>query len=174
MELVDTSVWAQKANPRVKPWFDTALVRGELAICDQIALEILAGTTSPALYRETRDDLRSVACLLMDANDWRRAIEVYDLLEERGTNTRRSVKIADLLIAALRGALSPVDRALRPRLRDYRQRHRSAGPLGRGARIPSANTVVKGKRTIRNPISELPAVEPPDAPLGRSRSRAFP
>jgi predicted nucleic acid-binding protein len=100
VELVDTSVWAQKENPRIKPWFDEALVRGDLAICDQIALEILAGATSPTLYRDTRNDLRGVPWLRMDADDWRRALEVYDLLEERGTNTRRGVKIADLLIAA--------------------------------------------------------------------------
>lgn len=97
---MDTSVWAQKQNARIKRWFDAALVQGELAICDQIALEILAGATSPALYRETREDLRGVPWLGMDANDWRRALEVYDLLEELETNTRRSVKIADLLIAA--------------------------------------------------------------------------
>lgn len=100
MELVDTSVWAQKENSRIKPWFDVALVQGELVICDQIALEILAGATSPTLYRETGDDLRGVTWLRMDASDWRRALDVYDLLEERGTNIRRSVKIADLLIAA--------------------------------------------------------------------------
>lgn len=100
MELVDTSVWAQKENTRIKPWFDVALVNGELAICDQIALEILAGATSPRLYRQTRNDLQGVPWLRMDGSDWRRALEIYDLLEELGTNSRRSVKIADLLIAA--------------------------------------------------------------------------
>lgn len=100
MELVDTSVWAQKANAHIKAWFDDALVQGELAICDQIALEILAGATSPALYRATREDLRGVPWVRIGADDWHRALQVYDLLEERGTNTRRSVKIADLLIAA--------------------------------------------------------------------------
>jgi predicted nucleic acid-binding protein len=100
VELVDTSIWAQKENPRIRQWFIDTLVLGELAVCDQIILEILAGATNPELYRRTRSDLLGVPWLRMEAADWRRSLEVYDLLERRGTNTRRSVKIADLLIAS--------------------------------------------------------------------------
>jgi predicted nucleic acid-binding protein len=54
VQLVDTSVWAQKQNPGVKPWFDAAMIRGEIAVCDQIALEILAGATNRKLYSGIR------------------------------------------------------------------------------------------------------------------------
>jgi hypothetical protein len=41
MELIDTSVWAQKRNPVIAPWFDAALIRNEIALCYQILLERL-------------------------------------------------------------------------------------------------------------------------------------
>jgi predicted nucleic acid-binding protein len=100
VQLVDTSVWAQKQNPQIKPWFDAVLVQGEICMCHQVALEILAGATSRVLYERIREDLHGVPWLPMDGRDYERAYEVYHLLEQRGTNVRRSVRIADLLIAS--------------------------------------------------------------------------
>jgi predicted nucleic acid-binding protein len=100
MELVDTSVWAQRHNSQIRDWFVAALVEGDLAVCDMVALEILAGATTARLYTETMEDLRGVPWLHMGRREWERALEVYSLLEAKGTQVRRSVKHADLLIAA--------------------------------------------------------------------------
>lgn len=100
MELADTSVWAQKRHPRVREWFTSALVNDELAICDMVALEILAGATTRELYQATREDLQGVHLLRMDQREWERVHQVYDLLDAGGAQTRRGVKLPDLLIAA--------------------------------------------------------------------------
>lgn len=101
MELIDTSAWTQKSNPRIRDWFNAALIDGYLAICDMVALEILQGAGSPALFAQIASAIDGVPSLPMDADQWRRAQQVYRLVEERyGTNTRRSVKLPDLLIAA--------------------------------------------------------------------------
>jgi predicted nucleic acid-binding protein len=100
MELIDTSVWAQKRNPQVRDWFTTTLVNNELAICDVVALEVLAGATTRDLYQATREDLQGVYWFRMDHREWERVLQVYDLLDASGTQTRRSVKLPDLLIAA--------------------------------------------------------------------------
>lgn len=101
MELVDTSVWARKDAPGIRDWFSAALIEGEIAICDMVALEILSGYSSGDLLRAGARYLEAVACVSTTEADWKRAREVYVLIEEqRGTNLRRSVKIPDLIIAA--------------------------------------------------------------------------
>lgn len=101
MDLVDTSVWARKDHPAIRPWFTSALIDGEIALTDMIALEILSGYGSRARFLEGARYLEAVPCMCMDRIDWKRARDVYVLLEEeRGTNIRRSVKVPDLLIAA--------------------------------------------------------------------------
>ena len=52
--LVDTSVWAQKSNLRIRDWFRGALVDGELVIFDMVALEILQGAGAYGLFEEIR------------------------------------------------------------------------------------------------------------------------
>jgi predicted nucleic acid-binding protein len=100
VELVDTSVWAQRKNRQIRDWFVTALVEGNVAVCDMVALEILAGATTHRLYVETVEDLNGVPWLRMDRWEWERALEVYSLLEAEGNQLRRSVKHPRLLIAA--------------------------------------------------------------------------
>jgi predicted nucleic acid-binding protein len=101
MELVDTSVWARKDHPSIRGWFSDTLVNGQMALCDMVALEILSGFGSRDLFVAGAQYLDAVLCLGSGESDWKRAREVYVLLEvERDTNTRRSVKIPDLLIAA--------------------------------------------------------------------------
>jgi predicted nucleic acid-binding protein len=101
VELVDTSVWARKDNPLIRDWFLAALTEGELAISDMVALEILDGYGSREHFLTGARYLTAVPCLPTGESEWKRAREVYRLIEDRhGTNTRRSVKIPDLLIAA--------------------------------------------------------------------------
>ncbi len=101
MQLFDTSVWAWRANPHVSAWFSAALLAGELAICEMVALEILSGAPNGEWYVRTRELLTGLPWIHMEAVEWQRALEVHALLEQRlGTHTRRSVKHTDLLIAA--------------------------------------------------------------------------
>jgi predicted nucleic acid-binding protein len=101
MQLFDTSVWAWRRNPHVDLWFRTRLLNGDLAVCEMVALEILSGAPNGAWYEETHDLLTGVSWIHMGATEWRRALEVHALLEQQlGTNARRGVKHAHLLIAA--------------------------------------------------------------------------
>jgi predicted nucleic acid-binding protein len=68
-------------------------------MCDMVALELLAGTA--------RSDFDTIANALdgfpwirMTEADWRRAREVQRLLAASGPQLHRSVRTADLLIAA--------------------------------------------------------------------------
>jgi predicted nucleic acid-binding protein len=100
VELADTSVWARKNHRQLREWFAAALSLGELAICDMVALELLHTAPTPVLYRQLAEGLRGVLWAQMEAADWKRAREVQALLAEQGNQLHRSVKNADLLIAA--------------------------------------------------------------------------
>ena len=101
MELVDTSVWARKDHPALREWFTSALIEGQIALTDMIALEILSGYGSRERFIVGARYLQAVPCVPMEAADWKRARGVYAELEEKhGTNIRRSVKVPDLFIAA--------------------------------------------------------------------------
>ena len=101
LELFDTSVWAWRSRPQVESWFSAALLDGQLAVCELVALEILSGAPNRAWYERTRDLLGSVPWIHMGNDEWQRALEVHLLLEQQlGTNARRGVKHTDLLIAA--------------------------------------------------------------------------
>jgi predicted nucleic acid-binding protein len=65
-----------------------------------VALELLHTAPTPPLYRQLADSLQGIPWVQMDAADWKRAREVQALLAERGNQLHRSVKNADLLIAA--------------------------------------------------------------------------
>lgn len=101
VELGDTSVWARKSNPQLRGWFPSVLARGELAICDMVALELLHTASTPGIYRQLADSLQALPWLPMGFRDFQRALEVQALLAERGNQLHRSVKNADLFIAAV-------------------------------------------------------------------------
>jgi predicted nucleic acid-binding protein len=101
VELFDTSVWAWRGNSRVAAWFDAALLTGELAVCEMVLLEILSGAPNRRWYEQMRELFSGVTWVRMGSDEWARALEVHALLETRlGTNARRGVKHADMLIAA--------------------------------------------------------------------------
>ena len=101
MQLFDTSVWAWRGNPQVGAWFSATFLAGELAVCEMVALEILSGAPNREWYEQMRELLAGVPWVHMGAGEWQRALEVHRLLEQQlGTDTRRGVKHADLLIAA--------------------------------------------------------------------------
>ena len=100
MELVDTSVWARKRQAGIRPWFDAAVVDGDIAMCDVVALELLHSTSTADLYRAVEDNLAALPQLSMGTDTFERARTIYRRLAERGDAMHRSVKHADMLIAA--------------------------------------------------------------------------
>jgi predicted nucleic acid-binding protein len=100
VELADTSVWARKSNPVLREWFASAMEAGEIAGCDMIALELLHSARNPAEFALIEEGLRGLPWIEADAVDWGRAREVYRVLGGRPGMPQRSVKHADLLIAA--------------------------------------------------------------------------
>jgi predicted nucleic acid-binding protein len=100
VELADTSVWARKRHPAVREWFEAAVIAGDIAMCDMVALELLYSASRPDVFARTEEALKAMPWLHMDGAEWARAREVYRLLSDRGQAAHRAVKHADLLIAA--------------------------------------------------------------------------
>lgn len=100
MELADTSVWAHRSKPALRDWFTAALTAGEIAGCDMIALELLHSARNPDEFARLEDGLRGLPWIEMDRAEWQRAREVYRLLGGSPGMAQRSVRHADLLIAA--------------------------------------------------------------------------
>jgi predicted nucleic acid-binding protein len=100
VELADTSVWARKNHPALRAWFTAAVADGEILLCEMVALELLHSASTPALYAGLAADMTGMPWIRMDSREWQRALEVYGLLAARGNALHRSVKHADLLIAA--------------------------------------------------------------------------
>lgn len=84
----------------MKPWFDGAVRRGEVAICDQIALELLYEPTRTVDYQRLVLALSGFPRVPTVEDDWLRAREVQARLATPGRGGHKGVKIADLLIAA--------------------------------------------------------------------------
>lgn len=100
MELADTSVWARKSHPSIRPWFEAAVIAGEIAVCDMVALELLHSASTHPIYERLDDALEAMPWLQMAQPEWARASKVYRELSKRGQAAHRAVKHADLLIAA--------------------------------------------------------------------------
>jgi predicted nucleic acid-binding protein len=98
--LVDTSAWHRVGDPVVAARWRTLLTNDSVAICDQVALEVLYSARSGADYERTTANLEGLEHILMDGRTFSRAREVQLLLARSGGLHHRSVTIADLLIAA--------------------------------------------------------------------------
>lgn len=102
-ELADTSawVWSRRADqPALRAEFDAAVVDGVLATCDMVRLELLHSARDPIEFTELREDLDAVGDCPINKPQWERALDVYAQLCALGGMHQRSVKHADLLIAA--------------------------------------------------------------------------
>ena len=97
---VDTSAWHHSKHRDVaERWIDL-LRRDRLGICDQVRLEILFSARSASDYDALKEELSALQLVATGRKTFARALEVQRLLAHRGGLHHRSVKIADLLIAA--------------------------------------------------------------------------
>lgn len=100
--LADSTAWIwsrRKSYPDLRRWFDERLESDEIATCDQVRLELLAGAHSAELVRRSGDLEALQACPIGPA-EWRRALEVQGALARSKPDHHRGVRPADLLIAA--------------------------------------------------------------------------
>lgn len=98
--LADTSVWARSAHPALA-WFREAVVDGRIAICDQVALELLWSARDAADLRALELELAATPWPATEPQDWRTARQVLRALAADGPLHHRRVGIADLIIAAV-------------------------------------------------------------------------
>ena len=97
---VDTSAWHHATDSRVAAVWRRHLEADELAICSQVRLEILFSARSAEDCDALALELSGLPSIPTDASVFERASEVQQLLAHVGGLHHRSVKIADLIIAA--------------------------------------------------------------------------
>lgn len=102
IELVDTSALVLGVrDPRVRVWLTDAVAKDELGLCDMVALEYLMGARTADDYARLELALSGFGWVETEPGDWRRAREVHRGLAGQGAGHQRSVRIPDLLIAAI-------------------------------------------------------------------------
>lgn len=100
VELADTSAWARSGRPGLE-WFAAAVEDGRIAVCDQVAMEILWSARDVADFRSTENALLACPWFAVEPADWAEARRVFRELASRGPLHHRQVKIPDLVIAAV-------------------------------------------------------------------------
>lgn len=100
MILVDTSAWVEflrDTGSRVCERVDE-LLAGDLATCDPVRMEVLAGARDPVHLRALRGLLGRTALLPTLSADYEQAAAIYRLCRRRGVTPRALV---DCLISAV-------------------------------------------------------------------------
>lgn len=108
MLCIDTSAWHHRQHAVVQARWVELLAADQLAICDQVRLEILYSARSHPDYQDLAEELGGLHEIKMDAATFRRALEVQALLAATGGLHHRSVTIADLLVASAAEAAQAV------------------------------------------------------------------
>ncbi len=99
--LADTSAWvASRRDPSLRRAFDDLVADGLIATCDQVTLELLWSAQDHAEFHARRGQLSVLPQCPIGADQWTRALDVFELLAELGPLHHRQVKQPDLLIAA--------------------------------------------------------------------------
>jgi hypothetical protein len=102
IELWDTSALILATrDPTVAASLAEALANDDVAICEPILLEYLNGARKLAEYDRFDETLRAVRLLSITPGDWQRALGVHRMLGASGPGLQRSVRLADLIIAAV-------------------------------------------------------------------------
>ena len=97
--LADTSAWHRSGRPPVIDRWQELLLRGQLASCSPIRLELLFSARGAADYKSLRDDLRALPDLPLSAQVVARAEDVQAGLAARGQH--RGPTPVDVYVAAV-------------------------------------------------------------------------
>ncbi|MGH8895699.1 MAG: PIN domain nuclease [Egibacteraceae bacterium] len=101
MLLADTSAWHRSAHPVLIEQWSRLLDADEIATAPPVRLEVLFSARSAADYAALSSELDALHQLPCGEDAWERAMQVQRLLAEQHALHHRSVKIPDLLIAAV-------------------------------------------------------------------------
>jgi len=102
IEVWDTSALILAARePVVSASLAEALSNDEVAISEPILLEYLNGARDVPEYDRFNQALRAARVLSTSADAWQRAFEVHRLLAGTGAGHQRSVRLVDLIVAAV-------------------------------------------------------------------------
>lgn len=102
IELWDTSALILAARePAAAAELADALAADEVAISEPILLEYLNGARNIDEYRRFVEALGATQVLETTPESWRRALEVHALLAATGAGHQRSVRLVDLIVAAV-------------------------------------------------------------------------
>ncbi|MDQ3991620.1 MAG: PIN domain nuclease [Actinomycetota bacterium] len=99
--LVDTSAWHHAAKPVVAESWQRFAEADRLAVTQPVRLEILYSARNAREYDALSDELDGLHRLPCDDAAFDRALEVQRRLAHRRALHHRSVKLPDLLIAAV-------------------------------------------------------------------------
>jgi len=97
---VDTSAWHHSSKPSIAQEWRRYLESDQLGVCDQVRLEILFSAQSARDYESLAEELAALRPIVTDSSTFARALDIQRSLAHIGGLHHRSVKIADLLIAA--------------------------------------------------------------------------
>ena len=101
IELADTSAWTNRHRaPEVHVDFARRLDRDEIAVCDAVKLELLWSQRDASGIAALRSELDALVDAPIGQREWRRALDVFELLAARGPMHHREIGALDLLIAA--------------------------------------------------------------------------
>jgi predicted nucleic acid-binding protein len=102
VEVWDTSALIVAArHPDARAALADALANDEVAVTEAIVLEYLNGARTLDEYDRERARLGALRQVATTAVDWNRALEVHRRLAAEGAGHQRSVRLVDLIIAAV-------------------------------------------------------------------------
>ncbi|MEU8919881.1 PIN domain nuclease [Kitasatospora sp. NPDC048545] len=96
--LTDKSAFARFSKPEVRSVLKPLIIRGVVAVCGAVELEIMHSARSKGDALQIREGLSGFDWLPTPDEVWDRAIEVQALLTAEGN--RRALSVPDLVIAA--------------------------------------------------------------------------
>lgn len=101
-DVWDTSALIEAARrPELTPLLAEALADDTIAVTEPVLLEYLNGARSLAEYDLFESRLRATHVLETIPADWQRALMVHRSLAALGAGHQRSVRLVDLIIAAV-------------------------------------------------------------------------
>ena len=100
MILIDTSAWVEFLRDTGSATCDRveALLASEIATCDMVRMEVLAGARDERHLRRLRGLLARAVCIPMTPEDYELGATLYRRCRRRGETVR---KLVDCLIAAV-------------------------------------------------------------------------
>ena len=112
MILIDTSAWIEFLRDTGSPvcLLVDELLSEEIAICDAVRMEVLAGARDEFHLMDLRRLLARAVMLPTDPTDYEDAAALYRRCRRQGRNRPQAHRLSNRLSSHKRGGLSPTPR----------------------------------------------------------------